>query len=127
MYAIRSYYVLVVTPMALFFLGEWAMESWFLSGVTKSQESFGGYRRFFSRGKYRCSTMQWIFRKEAKLFLRDSAEWSQLFMIAALVVVYLYNFKVLPVERSMFARITSYNVCYTKLLRLPKRHLHYLQ
>ena len=34
--------------------------------------------------------------------MRDSAEWSQLFMIAALVVVYLYNFKVLPVERSMF-------------------------
>ncbi|MBW2506413.1 MAG: hypothetical protein JRD19_05030, partial [Deltaproteobacteria bacterium] len=95
--------LLVVTPMVLFFLGECAMERWFLSGVTKSQESFGGYRRFFSRAKYRCSTMQWIFRKEAKLFLRDSAEWSQLFMIAALVVVYLYNFKVLPVERSMFA------------------------
>jgi ABC-2 type transport system permease protein len=43
-----------------------------------------------------------MFRKEAKLFMRDSAEWSQLFMIAALVVVYLYNFKVLPVERSVF-------------------------
>ena len=95
--------LLIVTPITLFFLGEWAMESWFLSGVTKSQESFGGYRRFFSRVKYRCSSMQWIFRKEAKLFLRDSAEWSQLFMIAALVVVYLYNFKVLPVDRSMFA------------------------
>jgi ABC-2 type transport system permease protein len=95
--------LLIVTPIALFFLGEWAMESWFLSGVTKSQESFGGYRRFFSRVKYRCSSMQWIFRKEAKLFLRDSAEWSQLFMIAALIVVYLYNFKVLPVDRSMFA------------------------
>jgi len=95
--------LLIVTPLTLFFLGEWAMESWFLSGVTKSQESFGGYRRFFSRGKYRASSMQWIFRKETKLFLRDSAEWSQLFMIAALVVVYLYNFKVLPVERSMFA------------------------
>ena len=95
--------LLIVTPLSLFFLGEWAMERWFLSGVTKSQESFGGYRKFFSRGKYNRSSMQWIFRKEAKLFLRDSAEWSQLFMIAALVVVYLYNFKVLPVERSMFA------------------------
>lgn len=95
--------LLLVTPLALFFLGEWAMERWFLAGFTKSQESFGGYRKFFSRARYRGSTMQWIFRKEAKLFLRDSAEWSQLFMIAALVVVYLYNFKVLPVERSMFA------------------------
>ena len=94
--------LLCITPIALFFLGEWAMERWFLSGFTKSQESFGGYRKFFTFGKYNSSTLQWIFRKEAKLFLRDSAEWSQLFMIAALVVVYLYNFKALPVDRSMF-------------------------
>jgi len=94
--------LLIITPITLFILGEWAMERWFLSGYTKSQESFGGYRRFFSRGSYRSSSLLWIFRKEAKLFLRDSAEWSQLFMIAALVIVYLYNFKVLPVERSLF-------------------------
>jgi ABC-2 type transport system permease protein len=94
--------LLFITPFALFFLGEWAMERWFLSGFTKSQESFGGYRKFLSHTKYKSSALQWIFRKEAKLFLRDSAEWSQLFMIAALVIVYLYNFKVLPVERSVF-------------------------
>ena len=94
--------LLVITPIALFFVGEWAMERWFFSGFTKSQESFGGYRMFSSSGKYRRSSLQWIFLKESKLFLRDSAEWSQLFMIAALVVVYLYNFKVLPVERSLF-------------------------
>lgn len=94
--------LLCITPIALFFLGEWAMERWFFSGFTKSQESFGGYRKFFSHDRYNRSSLQWIFRKEAKLFLRDSAEWSQLFMIAALVIVYLYNFKVLPVERSMF-------------------------
>jgi ABC-2 type transport system permease protein len=94
--------LLCLTPVVLFFLGEWAMERWFFQGFTKSQESFGGYRKFFSRGRYRRSALQWMFRKEAKLFMRDSAEWSQLFMIAALVVVYLYNFKVLPVERSVF-------------------------
>ena len=94
--------LLCITPIAFFFLGEWAMERWFLSGFTKSQESFGGYRKFFTHDRYNRGVLQWIFRKEAKLFLRDSAEWSQLFMIAALVIVYLYNFKVLPVERSMF-------------------------
>ena len=94
--------LLCTTPIALFFLGEWAMEHWFLSGFTKSQESFGGHRKFSSRLSFSRNAMQWIFRKEAKLFLRDSAEWSQLFMIAALVVVYLYNFKVLPVHRSAF-------------------------
>ena len=94
--------LLIVTPITLFMLGAWAMERWFLSGYTKSQESFGGYRKFFSRAGYRRSSLGWTFLKESKLFLRDSAEWSQLFMIAALVVVYLYNFKVLPVERSVF-------------------------
>jgi len=94
--------LLCITPLALFFLGEMAMQRWFFSGFSKSQESFGGYRRFFSRSPYKRSSLLWVFRKEAKLFLRDSAEWSQLFMIAALVVVYLYNFKVLPVERSLF-------------------------
>jgi ABC-2 type transport system permease protein len=44
--------------------------------------------------------MLWIFRKELKMFIRDSSQWSQLFLIGALVVVYLYNFKVLPLERS---------------------------
>ncbi len=94
--------LLCITPLTLFFLGEMAMERWFFSGFSKSQESFGGYRKFFSRSPYKRSSLLWIFRKEAKIFLRDSAEWSQLFMIGALVVVYLYNFKVLPVERSLF-------------------------
>jgi ABC-2 type transport system permease protein len=79
--------LLCITPISFFFLGEWAMERWFLSGFTKSQESFGGYRKFFTHGKYNRSALQWIFRKEAKLFLRDSAEWSQLFMIAALCIL----------------------------------------
>ena len=38
--------------------------------------------------------------KEIKTFLRDQAQWSQLFLIAALVFIYIYNFKVLPIERS---------------------------
>jgi ABC-2 type transport system permease protein len=38
--------------------------------------------------------------KEIKTFLRDQSQWSQLFLIAALVFIYVYNFKVLPLERS---------------------------
>lgn len=39
-------------------------------------------------------------RKEIKCFFRDQTQWSQLFLIAALVFIYLYNFKVLPLDRS---------------------------
>jgi len=37
--------------------------------------------------------------KDIKTFLRDTTQWSQLFLLAALVVVYLYNFSVLPLDR----------------------------
>ncbi|MEW6291261.1 MAG: hypothetical protein AB1545_15570 [Thermodesulfobacteriota bacterium] len=92
--------LLALGAPSLFFIGEWAMQRFFLAGFTRSQESFGGYRSFARRGRYRPGAARWIFKKESKTFLRDSAEWSQLFMIAALVVVYLYSFKALPVERS---------------------------
>ena len=38
--------------------------------------------------------------KEIKTFLRDQTQWTQVFLIAALVVIYVYNFKVLPLEKS---------------------------
>jgi len=95
--------LLLLTPFALYFLGEGAMRMWFFPGYSKSQESFGGHNKFGNRRKYKPGTWQWIFNKEAKIFARDSAEWSQLFMIAALVVIYLYNFKLLPIERAAFA------------------------
>ncbi|MFZ5774204.1 MAG: putative ABC transporter permease subunit [Thermodesulfobacteriota bacterium] len=95
--------LLLLTPAALFTLGEWAMARWFFPGYTKAQESFGGFRRFSGEIAAASQPWRWIFRKETKLFFRDSAEWSQLFMIAALTVVYLYNFKLLPMERSYLA------------------------
>ncbi len=94
--------LIVVTPFSLFFIGEWLMARYFFSGYSKAQESFGGYRRFRISSKYSSSSFGWMMRKEAKTFLRDSAEWAQLFMIAALVVVYLYNFKALPLERTFW-------------------------
>ncbi|MFZ5797772.1 MAG: putative ABC transporter permease subunit [Thermodesulfobacteriota bacterium] len=91
--------LLLLTPVVIYFAGEWAMVRLFFAGFSKAQESFGGSRRFRPR-KYSPSPMRWFFRKEMKIFIRDSTQWSQLFLIGALVVVYLYNFKVLPLERS---------------------------
>ena len=91
--------LLLLTPAVVYFAGEWIMARMFFSGFSKAQESFGGSRRFRPR-PYRPSPMLWFFRKELKMFIRDSSQWSQLFLIGALVVVYLYNFKVLPLERS---------------------------
>ena len=95
--------LLLLTPIVLYFLGEWCMQVWFFTGYSKSQESFGGTHRFGSKQLYKPVAWKWIFNKESKVFLRDSVEWSQLFMIAALVVIYLYNFKLLPIEQAAFS------------------------
>ena len=91
--------LIFLTPLVLYSAGEMAMLRLFLPGFSKAQESFGGNKRFGSWFTAEKAWI-WIFKKELIAFLRDSKEWSQLFMIAALVVVYLYNFKVLPLERT---------------------------
>lgn len=44
------------------------------------------------------SDMRALVIKDLKTFFRDAAEWPQLFLILALVAVYLYSVKVLPLE-----------------------------
>ena len=48
--------------------------------------------------------------KELKTFLRDQTQWSQVFLIAALIVIYVYNFKVLPIEKSPIKTIYLQNL-----------------
>ncbi len=94
--------LLLITPVALYILGEVAMQRWFFRGYSKAQESFGGQARFGGAplAAYQPRPLAWILRKEARMFLRDSTEWAQLFMVGALIVVYLYNFKILPLDRA---------------------------
>jgi ABC-2 type transport system permease protein len=48
--------------------------------------------------------------KEIKTFLRDQTQWSQLFLIAALVVIYVYNFKVLPLDKTPIKTVYLQNL-----------------
>ncbi|MBF0450328.1 MAG: hypothetical protein HQK75_06480 [Candidatus Magnetomorum sp.] len=41
-----------------------------------------------------------VFIKDIKTFWRDQTQWTQLFLIGALIVIYLYNFSVLPFDQS---------------------------
>lgn len=45
-----------------------------------------------------------LIAKDLKTFLRDTAQWSQLVLLGALVVVYVYNFRVLPRGGSFMAQ-----------------------
>ncbi len=37
--------------------------------------------------------------KDARVFMRDTTQWSQVFLLAALVVIYVFNFRAMPISR----------------------------
>ena len=48
--------------------------------------------------------------KEVKTFFRDQTQWSQLFLVSALVVIYVYNFNVLPLEKAPIKTVYLQNL-----------------
>jgi len=81
-----------------------ASERWYYPGFSRSQTASGRRRRRTEAENPGAPILQGpagaFLRKEFKCFFRDQTQWSQLFLIAALVFIYLYNFKVLPLDRS---------------------------
>ncbi len=56
------------------------------------------------------STTRVLVEKEIKIFFRDTGQWSQLILLGALIVVYVYNFSVLPINGSTLATFYLKNV-----------------
>lgn len=48
--------------------------------------------------------------KEIKTFFRDQTQWSQIFLIIALIIIYIYNFKVLPLDKSPIKTVYLQNI-----------------
>ncbi len=104
------FYLLMLwsTTGASIVISEWVCGRIYYAGWSRSQEGkkapisrsrmADAFFRFVSlpfRGKMRA-----IVIKDVKLFFRDTSQWSQLFLIFALMVVYIYSFKLLPLERA---------------------------
>jgi ABC-2 type transport system permease protein len=51
-----------------------------------------------------------LFVKEVKAFFRDETQWPQLFLMGALIVIYLYNFKVLPLDKTPIPTVYLQNL-----------------
>jgi ABC-2 type transport system permease protein len=82
-----------------------ASERWHFSGYSRSQEApkarFTHFRSLdVIVGALPLSTMRrHLLIKDLKIFLRDVSQWSQLLLLLALVLLYLYNFSVLDLDR----------------------------
>jgi ABC-2 type transport system permease protein len=85
-----------------------ASERWHFSGYSRSQEApkarFTHLRSLdVIAGALPLSTVRrQLLIKDLKIFLRDVSQWSQLLLLLALVLLYLYNFSVLDLERVQF-------------------------
>ena len=95
-------------PAQAIVIGEWVCGRIYYTGWSRSQE---GKKAPISRSRARrpvflgsClafpGKMRAIVLKDIKLFFRDTSQWSQLFLLFALMVVYIYSFKLLPLERA---------------------------
>ncbi len=82
-----------------------ASERWYFAGFSKSQEA---RKARFTQLRNLDAIAAWLpisvvrrhlLVKDVKVFLRDVTQWSQLLLLLALVVVYLYNFQVLDLDR----------------------------
>jgi ABC-2 type transport system permease protein len=85
-----------------------ASERWHFSGYSRSQEApkarFTHFRSLdVIAGALPLSTVRrHLLIKDQKIFLRDVSQWSQLLLLLALVLLYLYNFSVLDLQRVQF-------------------------
>jgi ABC-2 type transport system permease protein len=96
--------LLYSTAAATVVLGCWQARGFYWRGFSRAQEALPA--RFTSLPlvdrflEVTTRPFELRFRslllKDLKTFLRDTTQWSQLFLLLALVVVYLYNFSVLP-------------------------------
>lgn len=93
------------TALASVVLARIAYDRFYLTGFSKAQEA---RKARFTRLR----SLEWLARrlplavparslliKDLKVLLRDTTQWSQLLLLLALVAVYVYNFKVLDIER----------------------------
>lgn len=94
--------LLLSTAAALLVLGAWLHERLYREGFSRAQEGAemeekGERGRLPERILAGASpTVRALFAKEVRTFFRDTTQWSQLILLAVLVVVYIYNVKALP-------------------------------
>ncbi len=103
---------------ALAFVATWVAEGLYFVGYTKAQtapERLFPLREDRSGNRHRLlerlSGPAGAFAvKEFRTFFRDQTQWPQLFLIAALIVIYLYNFSVLPLGQATMKTIYLQNI-----------------
>lgn len=99
----------------LIYLGGWLADKYLIRGFslaeTVKRKSSGASASLWPQKlPLMPPDMKAFFSKELKTFLRDQSQWPQLVLIIVLVAIYLYNFSVLPLEKSPIQTVYLQNV-----------------
>lgn len=104
------------TAIAMMLLLRAAHERWHFAGYSNAQEArkarftkLRSFDRVAERLPLSTGRRQ-LLLKDAKVFFRDVSQWSQLLLLLALMLVYLYNFRVLDLDRLPFVSGVIKNV-----------------
>jgi len=93
------------TALAAVVLLRAAGERWYFAGFSRSQEA---PKARFTQFRAIDAIVAWLplstvrrqlLVKDTKIFMRDVSQWSQLLLLVALMLLYLYNFRVLDLQR----------------------------
>ncbi|MES2180067.1 MAG: hypothetical protein V4550_19575 [Gemmatimonadota bacterium] len=98
-------YLLWSTAAAAFVIGSLVHRALYMDGFSKAQESAQRWARNTATRRFG----YWLLKplgvlrrelmlKELRLFFRDTTQWSQLILLAVLVIVYVFNIKYLPLR-----------------------------
>ncbi len=105
--------------ITMIYLADWLAGAWYFKGFSKAQTApvklfplrrsrqENGWAPF---GKILPRPARAFMLKEVKTFFRDQTQWPQLFLLVAVIVVYVYNFSVLPLEKSPIPTVYLQNV-----------------
>jgi len=93
--------------ITMIFVATWVSGAFYFKGLSKAQIAPKRLFFLFSAKRARYGIFTNLFSgparafvvKEIKTFIRDQTQWSQIFLVVALIVIYLYNFSVLPMDR----------------------------
>ena len=102
---VLPFYLLSSTSAAFLLLGALLHRHFYMKGFTKAQESAERWAKEGKTGSLLRSALaplglvkRELVLKEVRLFFRDTTQWSQLILLAVLVVIYVINIKLLPVR-----------------------------
>lgn len=96
------------TGLAFVVIGEWIFRRIYYDAWSKAQEAKAAK---LSRSRVFNHVLETLLKplsvqvraivlKDLRTFFRDTNQWPQLFLVGALIIIYIYNFSVLPLEKS---------------------------